>query len=69
MGRRKRKISSWTVNLPWKKKYRFASQSRRFIDAYQKGLNGQRAAKKYHGHQVLPPHTPQEFDKAHQSST
>ncbi|KIK92811.1 hypothetical protein PAXRUDRAFT_146495 [Paxillus rubicundulus Ve08.2h10] len=45
---------------------RFASGSRRFIDAYQKGLDGQQAA--YHGHRVLPQHAPQEFDKAHRSS-
>ncbi|KIK99859.1 hypothetical protein PAXRUDRAFT_117340, partial [Paxillus rubicundulus Ve08.2h10] len=50
----------------------FASQSHCVIDAYQKGLNRQQAAwaaKKHHVLQVLPQHTPQEFDKAHQSST
>ncbi|KAF8231631.1 hypothetical protein L208DRAFT_1398602 [Tricholoma matsutake] len=35
----------------------FAKHSRRFMDAYAKGLNGQQAAwaaQKYHGHHVLP---------------
>jgi hypothetical protein len=36
---------------------RFANRSRRFIDAYNKGLTGQQAAwaaRKYRGHRVLP---------------
>jgi hypothetical protein len=38
-------------------KFSFANRSRRFIDAYGKGLNGQQAAwaaRKYRGHRVLP---------------
>jgi len=37
----------------------------RFIDAYQKGLNGTQAAwaiKKYRGHRVLPQSIMEEFD-------
>ncbi|KIK94459.1 hypothetical protein PAXRUDRAFT_142811 [Paxillus rubicundulus Ve08.2h10] len=51
---------------------RFGTQSCCFIDAYQKGLNGQQAAwatKKYHGHWVLPEHILWDFDMAHSSST
>jgi hypothetical protein len=36
---------------------RFAIRSRRFMDAYHKGLSGSQAAwaaKKYRGHRVLP---------------
>jgi hypothetical protein len=36
---------------------RYAARSRRFMDAYLKGLSGKQAAwagKKYHGHRVLP---------------
>ena len=36
---------------------RFANRSRRFMDAYARGLNGRQAAwaaKKYKGHRVLP---------------
>ncbi|KIK95234.1 hypothetical protein PAXRUDRAFT_86103, partial [Paxillus rubicundulus Ve08.2h10] len=54
-----------TVSLKAMRK--FATQSRHFIDAYQKGLNRQQAAwaaKKYHRHRVLPQHILQEFDKA-----
>jgi hypothetical protein len=35
----------------------FANRSRRFIDAYDKGLNGREAiwaARKYRGHRILP---------------
>ncbi|KAF9479399.1 hypothetical protein BDN70DRAFT_807186, partial [Pholiota conissans] len=35
----------------------FATRSRRFMDAYERGLNGKqaaRAAKKYRGHPILP---------------
>jgi hypothetical protein len=37
--------------------YSFSTQSLRFMDAYQRGLNGKQASwasKKYHGHWVLP---------------
>jgi hypothetical protein len=45
--------------------HRFAIRSRRFIDAYRKGLNGMQAAwaiKKYRGHSVLPESIMQDFD-------
>ncbi|KAH7928301.1 hypothetical protein BV22DRAFT_1005279, partial [Leucogyrophana mollusca] len=41
-------------------------RSRRFIDAYQKGLNGKQAAwavKKYRGHRVLPDSILCDFDE------
>lgn len=37
--------------------HRFSIRSFRFMDAYEKGLNGKQAAwasKKYRGHRVLP---------------
>jgi hypothetical protein len=37
------------------------------MDAYRKGLNGQQAAwaaKKYHGHRILPDTILEELDKA-----
>ncbi|KAG1801319.1 hypothetical protein EV424DRAFT_1331727, partial [Suillus variegatus] len=43
----------------------FAMRSARFIDAYQKGLNGTQATwamKKYRGHHVLPQTILDEFD-------
>ncbi|KAG2153113.1 uncharacterized protein EDB93DRAFT_1249026 [Suillus bovinus] len=43
----------------------FAMRSARFIDAYQKGLNGTQAAwaiKKYRGHRVLPQSIMEELD-------
>ena len=36
---------------------KFATRSRRFLDAYDRGLNGKQAAwaaRKYRGHRVLP---------------
>ncbi|KAH7905398.1 hypothetical protein BJ138DRAFT_1017761, partial [Hygrophoropsis aurantiaca] len=47
--------------------HRFATRSRRFIDAYSKGLTGKQAAwaaKKYRGHRVLPDHLMKDMDKA-----
>ena len=44
---------------------RFSTRSRRFMDAYHKGLNGEQAAwaaKKYRGHRVLPSTILKEFD-------
>jgi hypothetical protein len=45
----------------WEKKvlivHRYATRALRFMDAYRKGLNGKQAAwaaKKYHGHRVIP---------------
>ncbi|KIK76762.1 hypothetical protein PAXRUDRAFT_17963 [Paxillus rubicundulus Ve08.2h10] len=46
----------------------FATRSARFINAYDKGLNGTQAAwaiKKYRGHRVLPESILKEFDDAH----
>ncbi|KAG1753178.1 hypothetical protein EDB19DRAFT_1627163, partial [Suillus lakei] len=43
----------------------FSIRSVRFIDAYQKGLDGMQAAwaiKKYRGHRVLPESIMKEFD-------
>ena len=47
---------------------RFSIRSRRFMDGYQRGLNGKQAAwasKKYRGHRVLPESIMRELDKAH----
>lgn len=47
--------------------YRFARRSLKFMDAYRKGLNGKWAAwaaKKYHGHRVLPEGWMDAWDKA-----
>ncbi|KAF9223670.1 hypothetical protein BS17DRAFT_705069, partial [Gyrodon lividus] len=44
---------------------RFATRSRRFMDAYSKGLTGQQAAwasKKYRGHRVLPDSLMEDLD-------
>ncbi|KAG2119722.1 uncharacterized protein F5147DRAFT_564506, partial [Suillus discolor] len=49
----------------------FATCSARFINAYQKGLNGVKAAwaiKRYRGHCVLPPSIMQEFDDAYSTA-
>ena len=43
--------------VPLKSMRKFANRSRRFMDAYEKGLNGRQAAwasRKYRGHRVLP---------------
>ncbi|KIK77798.1 hypothetical protein PAXRUDRAFT_165717, partial [Paxillus rubicundulus Ve08.2h10] len=50
----------------------YATRSRRFIDAYQKGLDGKQAtwaAKNYHGHCVLLPSILWEFNKAQAKAT
>jgi len=42
----------------------------RFIDGYQKGLNGTQVAwaiRKYRGHRVLPEYIMKEFDNSHSS--
>ncbi|KAG2115106.1 uncharacterized protein F5147DRAFT_522999, partial [Suillus discolor] len=52
-----------SVTLESMRKYSIRFQ--RFMDAYQKGLNGQQAAwaaKRYHGHCVLPDAIMHEFD-------
>ncbi|KAG2359400.1 hypothetical protein BDR07DRAFT_1361240 [Suillus spraguei] len=46
--------------------YRFSIRSARFVDDYQKGLNGTQAAwavKKYRGHCILPASIMKEFDE------
>jgi hypothetical protein len=50
---------------------RFATRSRCFIDAYQKGLDGTQAAwavKKYCGHRVLLESIMRDFDTTHSTS-
>ncbi|KAG1815059.1 uncharacterized protein BJ212DRAFT_1431676 [Suillus subaureus] len=44
---------------------KYSIRSQRFMDAYQKGPNGQQAAwaaKRYHSHRVLPDAIMHEFD-------
>ncbi|KIJ12707.1 hypothetical protein PAXINDRAFT_82464 [Paxillus involutus ATCC 200175] len=56
-------LDSVTVKLMCK----YATRSHWFIDAYQKGLDGKQAAwaaRKYHGHWVLPKTILHEFDEA-----
>ena len=46
---------------------KFATRSRRFMDAYDQGLNGRQAAwaaRKYRGHRVLPVSIMDELEKA-----
>jgi len=46
---------------------RFANRSRRFMDAYARGLNGRQAAwaaRKYKGHRVLPESLMRDLDAA-----
>ncbi|KIL55567.1 hypothetical protein M378DRAFT_188659 [Amanita muscaria Koide BX008] len=53
--------------IPLESMRRFANRSRRFIDAYDKGLNGQQAAwaaRKYRGHRVLPETLMNDLQKA-----
>jgi len=42
---------------------KFAMRSRRFMDAYERGLNGRQAAWKHKGHHVLPPEIMEELGK------
>jgi hypothetical protein len=45
----------------------FVNRVVRFADAYRRGLNGHQAAwaaKKYHGHRILPDSIMEELDKA-----
>ena len=47
--------------------FRYGIRARRFIDAYDKGLNGKQAAwagKKYHSHRVLPESLLKDLDEA-----
>ena len=53
-----------SIPLPMMRK--FATRSRRFMDAYDRGLNGKQAAwaaRKYRGHRVLPPNIFEELEK------
>jgi hypothetical protein len=46
---------------------RFAARSRRFTDAYARGLNGRQAAwaaQRYRGHRVIPDSILEELDEA-----
>jgi hypothetical protein len=52
--------------VPLSSMRKFANKSRRFIDAYQKGLNGRQAAwaaRKYQSHRVLPPGFMEDLEK------
>ncbi|KAF8161627.1 hypothetical protein B0H34DRAFT_796383 [Crassisporium funariophilum] len=52
--------------VPLKSMRKFANQLRRFMDAYERGLNGRQAAwaaRKYRGHRVLPAGIMEELDK------
>ena len=45
---------------------KFSTRSRRFMDAYDRGLNGRQAAwaaRKYRGHRVLPQDILEELEK------
>ena len=47
--------------------FSFANRSARFMDAYDKGLNGEQAAwaaRKYRGHRVLPENLMDDFEEA-----
>jgi len=55
-------------SIPLSSMRKFANRSRRFMDAYGKGLNGRQAAwaaRKYRGHRVLPASILDELEKAH----
>ena len=52
--------------VPLKSMRKFANRSRRFMDAYDRGLNGRQAAwaaRKYRGHRILPEGIMLELDK------
>jgi hypothetical protein len=53
-------------SIPLQMMRKFATRSRRFMDAYDRGLNGKQAAwaaRKYRGHRVLPPNIFEELEK------
>ncbi|KAF9478523.1 hypothetical protein BDN70DRAFT_879866, partial [Pholiota conissans] len=53
-----------SIELPMMRK--FATRSRRFMDAYDRGLNGRQAAwasRKYRGHRVLPDNILDELER------
>jgi hypothetical protein len=52
--------------VPLKSMRKFATRSRRFMNAYERGLNGRQAAwaaRKYRGHRILPAGIMEELDK------
>ncbi|KIJ38680.1 hypothetical protein M422DRAFT_258552 [Sphaerobolus stellatus SS14] len=54
-------------NVPLSQIQRYANRSAKFMDAYMKGLNGSQAvwaARKYHGHHVLPGNVFKELEEA-----
>lgn len=54
------------ASIPLPMMRRFATRSRRFMDAYDRGLNGRQAAwaaRKYKGHRVLPQNILEELEK------
>ncbi|KIJ31295.1 hypothetical protein M422DRAFT_267104 [Sphaerobolus stellatus SS14] len=58
-------------DIPLQQIRRYAGRSAKFMDAYIKGLNGAQAAwaaRKYHGHRVLPENVMAQFDEAHNVS-
>ncbi|KIJ44951.1 hypothetical protein M422DRAFT_251574 [Sphaerobolus stellatus SS14] len=59
------------ADIPLQQIRRYAGRSAKFMDAYIKGLNGAQAAwaaRKYHGHRVLPENVMAQFDEAHNVS-
>jgi len=53
-------------SIPLQMMRKFSTRSRRFMDAYDRGLNGKQAAwaaRKYRGHRVLPPNIFEELGK------
>ncbi len=55
-------------SIPLESMRKFSNRSRRFMDAYSRGLNGRQAAwaaRKYRGHRVLPASILDELEKAH----
>ncbi len=62
-----RNVISSLASIPLTSVRRFANRSRRFMDAYQKGLDGKKAAwasRKYRGHRVLPESLMNDMEKA-----
>jgi hypothetical protein len=61
-----RNTLSALASIPLTMMRKFATRSRRFMDAYEKGLNGKQAAwasRKYRGHRVLPNDILEELEK------
>lgn len=65
-----RNTLSALAEIPLEMMRKFATRSYRFMDAYEKGLNGKQAAwasRKYRGHRVLPNNILEEFEQANVS--